>query len=378
MTPTIARIPFLDLGAMHEEVREDLEAAWAEVVEARAFIGGPFVERFEAAWAAYCGAEHCVGVGNGTDAITVALRAMGIGPGDEVVVPANTFVATATAVSAAGATPVFADVDPDTLLLGPAQLEAVIGPRVAAAIVVHLYGQMADMDALAAVAAQAGVALLEDAAQAHGALWRGLPPGAFGQAATFSFYPGKNLGAYGDGGAIVTRHADVAERARLLANHGRSPQDRFVHLVPGANSRLDGIQAAVLLSKLAHLDRWNEARRHAHGTYDALLADLPLGRVRIAPEAVAVHHVEPVLVDRRDEVAAALARLGVDSNIHYRVPCHVQAAYADLRTPPLPVVEDAARRELSLPMYPHLSDAMVERVCDGLRAALTETGAARA
>jgi dTDP-4-amino-4,6-dideoxygalactose transaminase len=363
-------VSFLDLGAMHAEARAALDHAWDDVIATSAFIGGPHLDRFEAEWAAYCGTRHCVGVANGTDALTLILAALDVGPGDEVVVPANTFIATAMAVTAVGATPMFVDVDAASQLLTADIVAAALTSRTAAVMVVHLYGQMADVDAIDAVTSAAGVALIEDAAQAHGATWRSRRAGTTGVAAGYSFYPGKNLGALGDGGAVVTNDDALAKRVRLLANHGRSPENRHAHITDGRNSRLDNLQAAVLSAKLPLLDGWNGERRRVAAAYRAALRSAPLDLIAIHPEAESVHHVEPVFCDDRDEVAARLATAGVATGLHYPIPCHRQAPFTRFAKEPLPVCERAAARVLSLPMHPHLSDKEVAYVCAQLVLAL--------
>ncbi len=362
-------IRFLDLGADHASVRDDLDKAWTDVLDTGGFIGGAAVAEFEGAFASYQQARHCVGVANGTDALELILRALGIGPGDEVIVPANTFIATAEAVAHVGATIVFADVDPDTLLLTGAAIDAVVTERTAAVMPVHLYGQMVDLDDVGAAAARHGLALVEDSAQAHGASWNGVRAGATGVAAGFSFYPGKNLGALGDGGAVVTNDAALAERIRSLSNHGRSLASRYEHDLLGRNSRLDGLQARALAIKLGHLDDWNDARRRAAAAYRR---HLPAGIVplTIRPEAVAVHHLGIVQVPDgvRDELCALLDGEGIGWGIHYPVPCHLQAPFLVDGRPvvSMPVTEAAAGRILSLPMHPHLGEADVIRVCEVL------------
>jgi dTDP-4-amino-4,6-dideoxygalactose transaminase len=269
-------IPFLDLRQMHAEIAGELEPVWRSVLDSGGFIGGELIERFEAAWAGYCGTSCAVGLASGTAALELSLRALDIGPGDEVILPTNTFIATASAVANVGATPVFVDVDPATLLMTAGDVSAALSPRTAAVIAVHLYGQPADMDALGEVARRAGIVVIEDAAQAHGATWNGRRAGGLSTVGCFSFYPGKNLGAYGDAGAIVTNDAALAERVRSLANHGRAANDAGLHEHRGGNHRLDTLQAAVLLAKLPHLDRWNAQRRAAAERYRRLLADLPV------------------------------------------------------------------------------------------------------
>jgi dTDP-4-amino-4,6-dideoxygalactose transaminase len=364
-TPSQSRsIPFLDLGAMHAPLWRELDEAVGAVTRSSAFVGGDRVAAFEDAWARYCGSDHAVGVANGTDALALALRALGIGTGDEILLPTNTFVATAEAVLAAGADPVFVDVDPETLLIDLVEVEASIGPRTAAVIPVHLFGQPVDMDAVERMARRHGLAVVEDAAQAHGATWRGRPVGSFGDAGCFSFYPGKNLGAFGDGGAVVTGDGAVADRIRSLADHGRSAESKHRHEHVGTNSRLDGLQAAVLRVKLDHLDRWTAQRRRAHDDYEASLRELPVAQVSLADHAASAHHLEVVRVARRDDVARSLAEGGVTTGVHYPVPCHLQPALSDWYRRPLPVAEKAAEEILSLPMFPTITRGQVDQVCE--------------
>ncbi len=372
MTPTI---PFTELAAMTREVRATIDEGWAKLLETSRFIGGQTVEEFEQAWADYCGVSHAVGVANGTDALQLVVHALGIGAGDEVVVPANTFVASAEAVVLAGATPRFADVSPETLLLTPATLEAAITPRTRAVIVVHLYGQMPDMDALCRAARKAGVVLIEDAAQAHGATWNGQRAGSFGRAACFSFYPGKNLGAFGDAGAVVTDDAVLAGRIRRLRDHGRALRSRYRHDVVGTNSRLDALQAVVLTAKLARLDAWTEARRSVAMRYHAALASGPGRMPSEAAGARGVYHLAVVLVPGRALVQRRLTAAGIESAVHYPIPCHRQAPYRRFADGPLPVSEASAREVLSLPIFPHMTDAQVATVCDAVHDALTAKAA---
>ena len=362
-------VPFLDLGGLHEDLRTDLDLLWVDVLSGSSFIGGALVERFEQQWATYCGVPYAVGVANGTDALVLALRALGVGAGDEVVLPANTFVATAEAVVLVGAVPRFVDVDPGTLLMTAAHLHAALTPRTAAVIVVHLYGQPPDMDALLEVARRAGLAVVEDAAQANGATWRGRRVGSFGDAACFSFYPGKNLGALGDGGAVVTSDPHLAALMRSMADHGRRAGTKYVHDVVGTNSRLDALQAGVLSVKMVHLDAWNDARRAAVQRYAGRLAGSDVQLLRTAAGARSVHHLAVVQVPRRDEVLADLAALGVSAGIHYPVPCHLQIPYAPFHTESLPVCEAVADRLLSLPLFPTMSDAQIDQVCTALATA---------
>jgi dTDP-4-amino-4,6-dideoxygalactose transaminase len=361
------RVPFMDLGPATVEVRPEVDAAWDRVLAAGDFVGGGEVERFEERWAAYCGTAEAIGVANGTDSITLILRALGIGRGDEVVVPANTFVATAEAVVLAGATPRFADVDPDTLLLTADTMTAAVTPRTAAVIAVHLYGQPVDMDAIGATAARAGLAVVEDAAQAHGATWNGRRAGSFGVAGSFSFYPAKNLGAFGDGGAVVTSDAQLARTVRALRDHGRVAGAHHGHAMVGTTSRLDTLQAAVLSAKLARLDDWIRARRQVVARYEEALADSPVRMVATAAGAVPAWHLAVALVPDRDRDRAVLGARGVQTAVHYPVPCHLLPPYRRYATGELPVAEAAAARVVSLPLFPHLSDEQVATVCAALR-----------
>jgi dTDP-4-amino-4,6-dideoxygalactose transaminase len=340
------------------------------------YIGGPAVAAFEREWAAYCGVDHAVGVASGTDALQLSLTALNIGAGDEVVVPANTFIATAAAVVRAGATPRFADVSDDTLLMTPNTLAEAITPRTRAVIVVHLYGQLPDMTGILATAQRAGIAVIEDAAQAHGAEWGGRRAGSFGEAACFSFYPAKNLGAFGDAGAVVTSQPELADQIRSLANHGRSPGgSHYEHDCLGTNSRLDALQAILLSGKLARLDAWTERRIELASRYRDLLgscefADNELKLTDAAPLARHVYHLFVVRVARRDSVRAELARRGIQTGVHYPVPCHRQPPLRRFAERPLPVAEQSAGQLLSLPIFPHLTDRQVDFVCESLREAL--------
>jgi dTDP-4-amino-4,6-dideoxygalactose transaminase len=365
VTTSEISVPFLELGQLHSELREPLDLAWKSVLMHGRFVGGPEVAEFEHAFAAYCEVGHCVGVANGTDALELALAALGIGPGDEVIVPTNTFVATVEAVCAVGATPRLVDVLPDTLLLDPAATAAAVGPRTAAIIAVHLFGQMADVVALSALADRHGLSLIEDAAQAHGAEFAGRRAGSWGAVGTFSFYPGKNLGALGDGGAVVSDDPALVSRIRRLADHGRSEIDRYAHVVAGRNSRLDTLQAAVLLAKLPGLDEANRARRALVQRYRA---GLPSWCVPVAvhPTAESVHHLAVVQLPDRTAAIRALDDAGIGWGIHYPVPVHHQPAFARYAGERLPVAETAAERILSLPLFPTLTGDDVDRVCEAL------------
>ena len=359
-------VPFLNLSAMTGDVRTQVSDAWLALLDSNRFIGGEAVDRFESQWAAYCGTTQAVGVANGTDAIQLALRAMGIAEGDEVVVPANSFVATAEAVVLAGATPRFADVDPVTLLLTPDDLEAAVTSRTKAVIVVHLYGQMADMDALSRAAERLGIAIIEDAAQAHGATWHGRRAGSVGRAGCFSFYPGKNLGAFGDAGAIVTSDAALAVRLRALRDHGRASGSHYQHEYLGTNSRLDAVQAVVLSAKLEHLDEWNKARRAIAAQYRAAIAETVHRFRRGGSRASGVYHLAVARVPQRDRVRQWLQERGIETGIHYPTPINRLTPYAHLSPRPMPVAEQAAEQVLSLPMFPHMTPAQVSRVCQAI------------
>lgn len=364
-------IPFLDINAMNSEVRRQLNGAWQDLMWSGEFVRGHAVGRFERMWAEYCGTSHAVGVANGTDAIWLALRGLGVGLGDEVIVPANTFVATVEAIVQAGAAPRFADVDPETLLLTPETLTAALTPRTRAAVVVHLYGQVADMDALDAVARRAGVVLVEDAAQAHGAQYHGRRAGSLGAAGCFSFYPGKNLGAFGDGGAVVTSDDVLAERIRELGDHGRRAGSHDEHVEIGVNSRLDTLQAAVLAAKLPRLDAWNEARREHVARYRERLDGCGVSLIGQPDGQLPAHHLAVVRVPERDRIRAELARDGIPTRVHYPTPCHRLKPYAQFGTPRLPVAERASREILSLPLSPHMTSDQVDRVAGALQRAMS-------
>lgn len=364
-----APIPFLDIPGITDLVRDELDLRWKAVLEHGRYVGGPEVDEFEALFAEYCQAEHSVGVANGTDALELILAGLGIGPGDEVIVPGNTFVATAEAVVTVGARPRFVDVLPGTLEIDPDAVAAAIGPRTAAVMAVHLYGQMVEIDRLAPIVARHGLALIEDAAQAHGARFAGRRAGGIGIAAGFSFYPGKNLGALGDGGAVTSDDAALVAKIRQLATHGRSIAGRYLHEERGRNSRLDTLQAGILSTKLARLDDDNQRRRDVMDRYrDRLPAGVtPLEQ---HPQAESVHHLAIVQVDDRDAVTARLDAARIGWGVHYPVPCHAQPAFVEFADGPLPVTERAAERILSLPMGPTLSDDEVDRICDVLRDAV--------
>jgi dTDP-3-amino-3,4,6-trideoxy-alpha-D-glucose transaminase len=362
------KVPFLDLRAAAEELREELDDACRRVVASGWYVLGPEVEAFEREFAAYCGAEHCVAVGSGLDALELTLRGYGIGPGDEVIVPAHTFIATWLAVSAAGATPVGADVEEATGNLAPASAAAAVTPRTAALLPVHLYGQPADMAGLRAVASRHGLVLIEDAAQAHGARWDGRRAGGLGGAAAFSFYPVKNLGALGDGGAVTTNDGQLAEAVRLLRNYGS--RVKYQHECRGVNSRLDELQAAILRVKLRHLDGWNARRAWLAARYDAELAGLPdLLLPVVRPAAAPAWHLYVVRHPRRDALQQHLQRLGVATMIHYPVLPSRSPVYRDQEAPArlFPVAERLVREILSLPMSPHHTPAEIGHTVQAIR-----------
>ena len=364
-------IPLVDLKAQHAEIAGEVEAGFARVIADTAFILGPQVRAFEEEFARFCGLPHCVGVANGTDAIELSVRALGLKAGDEVIVPANTFIASALGVVRAGVRPVIVDCD-EYQLLDPHRIEAAIGPRTRAVLPVHLFGQMADMEAIGEIAEARGLTVIEDGAQSQGARRNGRPAGSFGVAAAVSFYPGKNIGAYGDAGAVVTSSEEIAGRLRKLRNWGS--EIKYHHPEIGFNSRLDTLQAVVLSAKLKRLDAWNEARRRAAARYDELLAGVPgVELPKTLPGNEHVWHLYVVRVARRDEVLAKLNAEGIGAGIHYPVPLHLHGALSDLgyRAGDFPEAEKAAAEILSLPMYPHITPEQQERVAEGLRKAVS-------
>lgn len=359
-------VPFLDLKEQHASIKGEIATAIQEVLESCAFAGGPFVEKFEKEWAVHCGAKHAIGVGNGTDALWLALLALGVGQGDEVITVSSTFMATAEAISLTGATPVFVDIEDKHYTMDPELVEAAITSRTRAVIPVHLFGQTADMDPIVTIARRHGIAVLEDACQAHGATYKGKMAGSIGDAAAFSFYPGKNLGAYGEAGAVTTNSDKLAATMRMFRDHGQSR--KYHHDIVGWNSRMDGIQGAVLSVKLRHLDAWNDKRRQWAAMYDAELA----GKAEIVSPAMRmeckhVFHVYAVRAHDRDRVLAALQAEGIGCGIHYPVAVHQQKAYNGLSIRPLPVTEKCAREFLSLPMYAELGEERVRTVAGALK-----------
>lgn len=368
------RVPFVDLRAQYLMIRDEVHPAVDAVISETAFIGGRRVTEFEQEFADWVGAPHCVSVANGTDAIEIALRSLGIGPGDEVIVPANTFIATAEGVTSTGARVVFADCESNHYTIDVDDLRRKISPRTRAIIPVHLYGHPADMHTIMALAMGHGLYVVEDVSQAHGARYRGRRVGTFGHAAAYSFYPGKNLGAYGDGGAILFHDEHHAAWARAYANHGSLV--KYHHLMEGRNSRLDGIQAAVLSVKLRHIDRWNRMRRRIADRYTGGLHDIDdLALPCVADWAEPVWHLYVIRLKDRDRVAARLAERGIATGIHYPVSLPFIDAYRNLHHTPadFPIAADQMGDLLSLPMYPEMTDEMIDYTVAELRIAIEET-----
>jgi dTDP-4-amino-4,6-dideoxygalactose transaminase len=358
-------IPLLDIHAQHASIQGELDEAIAQVLRHGRFVGGPEIAEFEEAFASYCGADHCIGCSSGTSAVTLALRAVGVGPGDEVITTTFTFMATVESIVEAGAIPVLVDVDPETALARAEDVEGAITARTKAIVVVHLYGQPVDMTSFAELAGARGLKLIEDAAQAHGAEWSGERIGGLGDAAAFSFFPGKNLGALGDAGAVTTTDPDVAARVRSLRDHGRS--DKYRHNEIGTNARIDTLQAAVLAVKLRHLERWTEARRGHAAAYDAALTDIDgVEPILIQPSARAVYHQYVVRVANRELALSTLKDWGVSAGVHYPIPLHRQPALADTSHGSLPFADRLANEVLSLPVYPELSVAQRDTVVEAV------------
>ena len=361
------KIPYLDLAAQMRPLRAEIEAALAQALDKCTFCLGPDVAAFEAEFAAFCGVKHCVGVNSGTSALHLAMRLLNIGPGDEVITTPYTFVATSWAISYVGAKPVYVDIEDATFNLNPELVEKAVTSRTRAILPVHLYGQPCALDELLAIANKRGLALVEDAAQAHGALYKGRRVGGLGQIGCFSFYPGKNLGAYGEGGALVTNDGAFAARARALREHGSSV--RYYHDEIGYNYRMEGFQGAVLRVKLRHLNRWVEERRRVARRYTELLADTPLKLPVEAQGVQSAWHLYVVRHPRRDELKKHLEEHGIGCALHYPLPLHVQKCYAHLgyKAGDFPVAEKAARECLSLPIYPEMTDEQVKRVAEVIR-----------
>ncbi len=364
------KIPFLDLGAAYRELQAEIDTAVARVLSSGYYIGGPEVEAFEGEFATYCGASHAVGVANGLDALHLALRAMDVGPGDEVVVPSNTYIATWLAVSQCGATPIPVEPDVYTRNIDPARIEAALTPRTKVILPVHLYGQPADMEPILAIARKHGLCVLEDAAQAHGARYKGKRLGAHGDAVAWSFYPGKNLGAMGDGGAVTTNDARLADRIGVLRNYGS--RAKYVNEVKGYNSRLDPVQAAILRVKLTHLDDWNARRTSLAARYQQGLSGSSLTLPHVPDWAEPAWHLYVVQHHKREVMQKELADAGIGTLIHYPIPPHLQTAYADLGygRGSFPISEKIHKEVLSLPIGPTMSLSQAEQVIDAVRSAI--------
>jgi dTDP-4-amino-4,6-dideoxygalactose transaminase len=364
-------VPFLDLKAQYLPMKDEIHAALDAVLEKTAFAGGPFVAQFEKEFAAFCGTEHAVGVGNGTDALWMALLALGVGPGDEVITVPDTFIATTEAITYCGATPIFVDVDEKSYNMDPHLLEAAITPKTKAVIPVHIFGQMADMDPIIEIAKKHNLFVIEDASQAHGALFQGKPAGSLGDAGCFSFYPGKNLGAYGEAGGVVTNDAALADKMRMYRDHGSSK--KYYHQVVGWNARMDGFQGAILSVKLKYLPQWNDQRRKNAALYNESFAGHP--GIKTPMEmgyGKHVYHVYALRVKNRDDVIAKLNEKGIGTNIHYPLPIHLQNAYAFLGLKPgsYPVAEKCASEFISLPMYAELTEEQIRYVSEETKKAL--------
>ncbi len=366
------QVPFVDLKAQYQSIREEIQEAIMKVVEDCAFVGGKYVERFEEEFATYCERKYAVGVSSGTSALHLALIALGIKPGDEVITVANTFIATTEAITHAGARVRLVDANPDSYTIDPTKIEDAITPRTKVIIPVHLYGQTADMDPIVEIARKHGLKILEDAAQAQGAEYKCKKAGSMGDAAAFSFYPAKNLGAYGDAGMVVTDDKEIADKVRLYSNHGR--RSAYDHAVEGFNERLDGIQASILSVKLRHLDKWNEMRNQAARRYDELLKDLPVMTPKQMPYAKHIFHLYVIRVANRDKIREFLASKGVGTGIHYPIPIHLLDAYRYLGIPKgsYPETEKAAEEILSLPMYAEITEEQQRYVVDCLAEGLSQ------
>ena len=368
----ISRVPYLDLDAHHAPRKAEFLEAIGRVIDSGAFAGGAEVEQFEKEFANYCESRFAIGVGSGTEALALALTAFGIGPGDEVITVPMTFIATAEAISSVGAIPIFIDIDEETFTLDPGGLEKVLTPATKAIIPVHLFGQCADMDPINAFAQEHQLTVIEDAAQAHGALYKGARAGSLGDAGCFSFYPGKNLGAFGEAGGVTTDRDDISGRIRMLRDHGQAK--KYYHDEIGCNGRMDGIQAAVLGIKLRSLDQNNRLRQNCAALYDEALGKIESLSLPLSKRSEEhVRHIYPIRTPRRSATIAALENAGIGYGIHYPVPVHLQKAYRYLgyQSGDFPVSERCAEEFLSLPMYPELTEDMVARVADTLKIALS-------
>ena len=362
------KVPFLDLKAQYLTIKDEIHEAISKVMESTAFAGGPFVSKFEEEFAKLCDCKYAIGVGNGTDALWLSLLALGIGPGDEVIAVPNTFIATAEAITYCGAKPVFVDVDKKTYNMDPALLESAITPKTKAIIPVHLFGQPADMDPIMAIARARGLYVVEDACQAHGAEYKGRKTGSMGHTGCFSFYPGKNLGAYGEAGAVVTSDDALAEKMRIFRDHGQAK--KYHHSMIGWNARMDGIQGAVLSVKLKYLSDWNESRRkHAQAYNERLSLRHDIITPHLANYAQHVYHIYAIRIKERDRFMAYLAEKGISTGIHYPIPIHLQKAYSflGLNKGTYPVAEQCALEFVSLPMFPELIEEQIDYIVDHIK-----------
>lgn len=361
-------IPFIDLKAQNRALKQEILPVWEKILTEAAFIGGKFVADFEHAFAAFTQTSHCIALNSGTDALRFIFIALGLSADEEVITVPNTFIATTEAISQAGGRPVFVDIDPETYTLDPKKIEAAISPKTRGIVPVHLYGQPAEMDTINAIAKKHDLWVVEDACQSHLAEYKGRLAGSLGRAAAFSFYPGKNLGACGDAGAVTTNDSKLAATIAMLRDHGQNR--KYFHAMEGYNGRCDALQAAALSVKLKHLGRWTEARRRHAQHYQALLQDITgLKLPKIAPENIPSYHLYVVQVDNRDFVMKSLAEKGIATGLHYPLPLHLQEAYSHLQLPTgsFPVTESCAQRLLSLPMYPELTEEQIVYICDSLK-----------
>uniref|UniRef100_A0A7C4VV60 DegT/DnrJ/EryC1/StrS family aminotransferase n=1 Tax=Fervidobacterium pennivorans TaxID=93466 RepID=A0A7C4VV60_FERPE len=360
------KVPFLDFSKMNEEIRDEIKEAFDRVFESKWYILGKEVEEFERQFASYCGVKHCIGVGNGLEALMLILKGYGIGPGDEVIVPSNTYIATALAVSYVGAKPVFVEPDLETYNINPKLIEEKITDKTRAIIAVHLYGQAAEMDEISDIARRYNLKVIEDAAQAHGAEYKGRKTGSLGDAAGFSFYPGKNLGGFGDGGAVTTNDDELAEKIRYLRNYGSIK--KYHHVYKGHNSRLDEMQAAFLRVKLNYLDKWNEERRKIAKLYLENIKNESIILPKEADSRKHVWHLFVIRTKKRDELQKYLEEKEIGTLIHYPIPMHLQKAYSDfnMKEGDLPIAEKISKEVLSLPMWPGMTEGQIQYVIDTL------------
>lgn len=364
------KIPLVNLQLQYKSIKKEVDKAIDSVIKNADFIMGKDVSLFEEAFSHYTGARYTIGVSSGTDALFLALLALGVKQGDEIITTPHTFVATASAVSMCGATPVFVDIDPKTYNIDPKKIEEKITKKTKGMIPVHIYGQPADMDAIAKIAKKHKLFVLEDAAQAHGALYKDRSVGTIGDAAIFSFYPGKNLGAYGDAGAVVTNNENIAQMVKLLRNHGR--REKYTHDILGYGDRIDTLQAAVLLVKLKHLGKWNKRRREIAKMYNDLLKDLPIVLPYEPKNVTSVYHIYAIRVKDRDKVYEGMKKVGIDVGIHYPTPLHLQPLYKSLKYKEgdFPEAEELSKQTLSLPMYPEITNQDIRQVVSSLRGVL--------